>query len=140
MIVSSLVECKECGYVSSQVQTDTRNFGAGSCVRCGSSEFKAWEEAPQDKASFSEKVDEIFTFGYEDPTFVHDVHVLIGGEQKVLDAKQAITALFESELEQLKTDMRMHTVPEGQNLITRSYLENSIDFVIKRLHEGGGDE
>lgn len=30
----------------------------------------------------------------------------------------------------LKEEMRQHTVPEGRGLITRSYLENSIDFMI----------
>jgi transketolase len=36
-------------------------------------------------------------------------------------------------LEELKQEMRMHTVPEGNHLITRSYLENTIDFKIAEL-------
>ena len=36
-------------------------------------------------------------------------------------------------LKQLKADMQMHTVPEGKHLITRSYLNNSIDFMVEKL-------
>lgn len=39
-------------------------------------------------------------------------------------------------LTRLKKDMEMHTVPEGKGLITRSYLNNSIDFELAKLEEG----
>jgi hypothetical protein len=36
-------------------------------------------------------------------------------------------------LEKLKTDLAMHTVPEGTDLLTRSYVNNAIDFAIGQL-------
>lgn len=36
-------------------------------------------------------------------------------------------------LEEVKEEMKMHTVPEGVGLITRSYLNNTINFKIKQL-------
>ena len=39
-------------------------------------------------------------------------------------------------LEKLKTEMKMHTVPEGHDLITRHYLNNSIDFMVAALRKG----
>jgi len=48
-----------------------------------------------------------------------------------------ITALIQQEVEEtlqrIKKEMEMHTVPEGANLITRSYLNNTIDFEIAKL-------
>lgn len=38
-------------------------------------------------------------------------------------------------LEKLKDTIKMHTVPEGRGLITRSYLNNSIDFMLAELKE-----
>lgn len=37
------------------------------------------------------------------------------------------------ELEKVKFEMKMHTVPEGRHLITRSYLNNTIDFMVNEL-------
>jgi hypothetical protein len=36
----------------------------------------------------------------------------------------------------IKEEMRMHTVPEGHELITRHYLEKTIEFEIGRLTQG----
>lgn len=41
-----------------------------------------------------ELLDEILAFGYDDPAFINDIHVLIGGKERVEEAKQAILSNF----------------------------------------------
>lgn len=44
------------------------------------------------------KLDEILAFGYKDPDFINDIHVLVGGKEKVAKAKAALrTLLIEAE-------------------------------------------
>ncbi len=54
-------------------------------------------------------------------------------------AKAAINAHSRRQTEQaltrIQTEMRMHTVPEGTGLITRSYLDRTIEFELKRMRE-----
>lgn len=61
-----------------------------------------------------------------------------------LEAKAQLKTLIAEqmavELEAIKEEMKMHTVPEGQGLITRSYLNNTIDFKIKALKNSPGGE
>lgn len=52
-------------------------------------------------------------------------------DQEIMTLKAKTKAV----LLKIKEEMRMHTVPEGRGLITRSYLENTIDFEIKELSD-----
>lgn len=62
---------------------------------------------------------------------VKKIGLLIKSREERL-VREAVTA----KLLKLKEEMKMHTVPEGRDLITRSYLNNSIDFEIAALEEG----
>lgn len=61
------------------------------------SKLTAWADRRADRRSQAvsvdellQDVDEILAFGYKDPTFIHDIHVLIGGEERVATARAAI--------------------------------------------------
>lgn len=92
------------------------------------------KSTPQDKYEWVNKVLSDFANAVYVPASLH-----LGYEysDKQL-AKQAIIDHIQSnyisrdEILKLKEEMRMHTVPEGSDLITRSYLENSIDFMLNR--------
>lgn len=49
--------------------------------------------------------------------------------------KALINTAVEEALLKLKEEMKMHTVPESTRLITRTYLNNSIDFMIQAQKE-----
>jgi len=54
--------------------------------------------------------------------------------------QQATDEAVQAALLKLKKDMQMHTVPEGFDLITRSYLNNSIDFMVSQLNTNKGSD
>lgn len=77
-------------------------------------------------AELREKIEAIqFKYGYGD----------IGYNKIIELIDQEKTAAVTEKLEKLKSDMTMHTVPEGKHLITRSYLNNAIDFELSQLKQ-----
>lgn len=74
----------------------------------------------------TDKLDEILSFGYDDPAFIHDIHVLIGGNHKIATAKQAIldwhNKQIESVLDRLKAENTTYTA--------KAYNEFSVPYDI----------
>jgi hypothetical protein len=60
-----------------------------------------------------------------------DQHGYVEGEDDVV-ASRELRALIDREkaelLDRIETSVKMHTVPEGRHLITRSYVLNTINF------------
>jgi len=49
------------------------------------------------------------------------------------EAKQQIISKIEEMLDSIENSVKQHTVPEGTDLVTRSYVLNTIEFERKRL-------
>lgn len=81
-----------------------------------------------------EKLDQILGFGYDDPTFIHDIHVLIG-EQRVSEARDALLAAFAGELRAIMSDR-----PDKYVRMNSDCLEGykiAIDTIIRNAKERG---
>jgi len=77
-------------------------------------------------------VDEIFTFGYTDPTFINDIHVLIGGKDKIDQAKQQLKQLILDEIIGKDDEyMDAYDINEHQNFLRDEQRTN-----LNQLFEG----
>lgn len=102
-----------------------------NCLECGELVTEATgfpNEPPAPRELVPEMTDD-FTKGLDNMNHISDGRILATkADLLALHTKAVVATLLK-----LKEEMKMHTVPEGTDLITRSYLNNSIDFIIAQL-------
>lgn len=69
---------------------------------------------------------EILGFGYKDPTFINDIHVLIGGKHKIVEAQQRLLAWRDKAVQQAHD-----AYPDGdyvhKDMVDRAVREARVD-------------
>lgn len=86
---------------------------------------------PTDKAK---TIEEVFCFGFEDPTFINDIHVLVG-KDKIETAKAQLESIMQDYAIEARKAEHGLWKPIAEEIVAKDGVYRAVNFLNRRAQE-----